>query len=86
MRGWLLAPSGPRLAAWALLLGVFFLNYVGTAIKDRVHSRPVSELATERRSLSRRSSRRFSTGVRARRGEQRIADYGYSISYSSSFR
>ena len=75
--------SGPRLAAWTLLLAVFLLNYVETAVEDRVHGRPVSELATRVAfAFSEIESAVHLDGVFAHHeASGPIAVYGYSISY-----
>jgi membrane-associated phospholipid phosphatase len=75
--------GGPRLAAWALLLAVFFLNYVETAVEDRLHDRPVSELGTRvALAFSEIESVAHLDGVFAHHeASGPIAVYGYSISY-----
>jgi membrane-associated phospholipid phosphatase len=75
--------GGPRLAAWTLLLGVFFLNYVETAFEDRLHDRPVSELGTRVAfAFSEIESAVHLDGVFAHHeASGPIAVYGYSISY-----
>ena len=77
------APGRARLAAWGLLLAVFFVNYVETAVEDRMRGKPVPELGYRVAStFSEIESEISPEGLFSHHETSgAIAVYGYSVAY-----
>jgi hypothetical protein len=76
-------PGRARLAAWGLLAAVFFVNYVETALEDRLRAEPVSELGYRvAGTFSEIESEIGPEGLFTHHDASgAIAVYGYSVAY-----